>query len=745
MFKQKTWFTKLLLSYIPIFIVLVFLLSAVFFIFANYMTQSQTRKSNEMFMEQAMSNIDQVLRQIDQNVLRELNYNDGLNGFYFADSGDRYNGVALPASRLESLKSGMSQIDSAYLYRFSDGKVLSGSVIVPVELFGDAAFIKRTEAEGVPTEWQPVREYRENTGDPARSVISIVRKAPLLTGNRGFIVVNVNVATLKKQIDAMSYSHYSYIRVEDTQGNPINATGQAAVASPLAAASLKSSYTGLTMQVGLRESGFTFVFSSLYLLWTVITVVMLVLGVLWIVRVSKRNYRPVEAILRQVHTSAQQKATSGKDEFHFIQDAITKLIDQSNEFEQKHREDLMYRKQLFFMDLLQGTKPVHGDAWREQLAVYRLPAEFDALQMAVIEIDKHPQFAELYNQRDQSLLKFALKSVVLELATKHGAEIWAEWIDVDRLGVLHFLPGGEHADPDRGQDRPAIVQYEELHMWVKDHLHFTVTIGLSSSAAGAEDVPLAYEEAVTALKYKTVLGLNRVIYFLEVKPKSDIDVYNRLQAVRSIVVMYKQGNAEWRSAFEQLIRHLQEEHAAEDDIVITLNYFNYQLNQAMKEFNPGYTEHWETSAYPQLITLLDRFELLSELCELYLRLLDEEFRRIAHIRESSSNRTLIREIQQFIEAHLGDPDLSLNMIGDRFDLNDKQVSQLVKDELGEKFVEYLARLRIQHAKRLLEETEESIQSISLQVGYVHSLSFIRMFKKMMQMTPGDYRKQIRAK
>ncbi|MNR02797.1 HTH-type transcriptional regulator YesS [compost metagenome] len=275
-------------------------------------------------------------------------------------------------------------------------------------------------------------------------------------------------------------------------------------------------------------------------------------------------------------------------------------------------------------------------------------------------------------------------------------------------------------------------------------MRYTITTGLSSLAGQSEDIPLAYEEAVTSLKYKTVLGLGRVIYFLEIKPKMDSDVYNRLQHVRGIVIMFKQGNEEWRMAFQQLISNLRDEHAVKDDIVITMEYFNYQLNHAMKELNAVYTAHWESQAYPALLQILDHYELLDELAEHYLKLLDEEYSNITAIHDSSSNRSVIRQIQKFIDEHLVNPDLSLNMIGEAFDLNDKQVSQLIKQELGEKFVDYLARLRIQYAKRLLEDTDESIQSISLKVGYIHSLSFIRMFKKMMQMTPGDYRKLHRA-
>jgi YesN/AraC family two-component response regulator len=48
--------------------------------------------------------------------------------------------------------------------------------------------------------------------------------------------------------------------------------------------------------------------------------------------------------------------------------------------------------------------------------------------------------------------------------------------------------------------------------------------------------------------------------------------------------------------------------------------------------------------------------------------------------------------------------------------------------------------RIEKAKQLLKETQETVQDISVQVGYVYTMSFIRVFKKTTGLTPGEYRK-----
>ncbi|MNE86506.1 HTH-type transcriptional regulator YesS [compost metagenome] len=57
-----------------------------------------------------------------------------------------------------------------------------------------------------------------------------------------------------------------------------------------------------------------------------------------------------------------------------------------------------------------------------------------------------------------------------------------------------------------------------------------------------------------------------------------------------------------------------------------------------------------------------------------------------------------------------------------------------------KFVDFLAELRVNKAKELLDDTQVSIQDIALQVGYANAITFGRVFKRVTGMTPGDYRK-----
>ena len=58
-------------------------------------------------------------------------------------------------------------------------------------------------------------------------------------------------------------------------------------------------------------------------------------------------------------------------------------------------------------------------------------------------------------------------------------------------------------------------------------------------------------------------------------------------------------------------------------------------------------------------------------------------------------------------------------------------------------IEYLQRLRVEKAKALLEETEETIEAIAWQAGYDEPAAFRRVFCKITRFTPSDYRRKFR--
>ena len=75
-------------------------------------------------------------------------------------------------------------------------------------------------------------------------------------------------------------------------------------------------------------------------------------------------------------------------------------------------------------------------------------------------------------------------------------------------------------------------------------------------------------------------------------------------------------------------------------------------------------------------------------------------------------------------------------------LNPTYLSRKFKEETGLNLFEYINRIRIERACRLLKQTRKTVLEIAYQVGYNNISFFNRYFRKTLGMSPGEYRKSI---
>lgn len=102
-----------------------------------------------------------------------------------------------------------------------------------------------------------------------------------------------------------------------------------------------------------------------------------------------------------------------------------------------------------------------------------------------------------------------------------------------------------------------------------------------------------------------------------------------------------------------------------------------------------------------------------------------------------ANRTF-REIYNYVEANFRQS-ITISDIAARFFVNNCYVSQLFKKEIGKTFTEFLTEKRIQYACGLLLHSDRNINEIAEQAGFKDYFYFSRIFRKMKQCTPTEYR------
>ncbi|MDW7662327.1 MAG: helix-turn-helix domain-containing protein, partial [Bacillota bacterium] len=100
----------------------------------------------------------------------------------------------------------------------------------------------------------------------------------------------------------------------------------------------------------------------------------------------------------------------------------------------------------------------------------------------------------------------------------------------------------------------------------------------------------------------------------------------------------------------------------------------------------------------------------------------------------------IFSIIKYIQSHLPDPNLSVQMIAEHFYLNPQYFSRYFKLEVGITVKRFIENLRLTRSIHTLKLTDETVLEVATKFGFPDAKSYFRVFKAHMGITPNAYRK-----
>lgn len=127
--------------------------------------------------------------------------------------------------------------------------------------------------------------------------------------------------------------------------------------------------------------------------------------------------------------------------------------------------------------------------------------------------------------------------------------------------------------------------------------------------------------------------------------------------------------------------------------------------------------------------------------------------RIAEAYDSAMERMLssaqlspiVDGAKAYIAAHYADPDLSLMEVAEALNAHPAYLSRTMKQELGMPFAKYLTNVRIGKAVQLMRDPSIRIWKVAEMVGYSGGNYFSAAFKKVLGVSPADYRMEDKRK
>lgn len=256
------------------------------------------------------------------------------------------------------------------------------------------------------------------------------------------------------------------------------------------------------------------------------------------------------------------------------------------------------------------------------------------------------------------------------------------------------------------------------------------SMGISGIHKGIEELSKAYEEALYARKEAFVKRLS--FYYYEETDAS-----------------YEMIPADFAEQFVQLLGT----HRVEDGLHKFSNIrFKARMNKISAEMVLQLTQDIMDRIIENYARVMEfdmeqfhtlRDPLLYENEEDYYEKLEQWIRKIQtkimEEFEDYKNKEKINRAVRFIQENYKS-DLNMAVVSNTISMNYSLFSLNFKEYTGMNFVNYLKKIRIDEAKRLLEETDEKIIDISQMVGYENEKHFMKIFKNKCGVSPSEYRK-----
>ncbi|GAA3183200.1 MULTISPECIES: GlxA family transcriptional regulator [Streptomyces] len=114
----------------------------------------------------------------------------------------------------------------------------------------------------------------------------------------------------------------------------------------------------------------------------------------------------------------------------------------------------------------------------------------------------------------------------------------------------------------------------------------------------------------------------------------------------------------------------------------------------------------------------------------------------AQLAVQTARREPLRELQQWITEH-PEADLSVERLAERARLSPRHFARAFRAETGMTPGRYVERVRLEQARRLLEDSADGVEQVSRACGYGTPEAMRRAFVKALDTAPAEYRRRFR--
>ncbi|MCF0134240.1 MAG: response regulator [Blautia sp.] len=267
------------------------------------------------------------------------------------------------------------------------------------------------------------------------------------------------------------------------------------------------------------------------------------------------------------------------------------------------------------------------------------------------------------------------------------------------------------------------------------------TVGIGGFKGDISQVSESIYEAVSAIKCRGDLGLDRVIWNKQLNYTSvDVEAILR-DSVRelkqtTVSLDYRAFRGRITSDLMRIKRVINFSPVAFYDyfdriIEMLRNNMDFDIHQNHSGENGD-------AFFQKLHQCMDSCVDVNDMAHGFIELVQHEF-EAQFTEKNNREQRPVRMARQYLQEHFREQ-VTLEIVAEAIGLSNTYLSTMFKKEMGISFSDCLLSFRMEGAKELLKTTDKPIMEIAEEVGYTDAKYFSKSFQKAVGLKPSAYRR-----
>lgn len=746
-------FVTLLLSYIVVLLIPVIVFGGLYTQIEKIMVDN-ANNANMALIEQAKQVVDgqmDELHLISRNTSSHPKLDSLLKSNSPQNGIEQYNYVSF-MQEMQRYRNSSSFITDFYVYFRNSDTILSPSFKTSSSLFFSDIYgyknltydqFKSDILHGIHFNgFLPVTEVGNGLNE--KRMLTYLQTLPFgeKTNPKGLLVILIDEQKIVGLLEEIVKANHGTIFIKDASGQVILTAGNEAVGlkmnetqsgSDMMTVSTTSARNGWEYISVVPEEVFMGKVNMVKKMAIAVLLICFIAGIAVCAFMTYRAYYPLREIIRFIRQSRPMSEGDARNEYDFIKSTMVDSFGKQLEMkEQLYRQTPVIRSN-FLLRLLKGHVDIE-DVSDHSLTFMGISFPHPLFAVASIELRDASEFIHNDRESEWALIRFVTGKVAEEIPS-----LISYAVEFEKNTVVIILNIPEECST--GDD--LIHWAEQVEGVIGQRFRTQTTIGISGIHPDLKSISSCYYESVKALEYSIFTAHKPILLFNEIKNEAEVYYDFPIETEVQLINAIKSGDM---TKTESIILSLYQNNFDGKRMTPELGKLLFAnllstLFKLLNALNLKYEDMFGTASKP-----IENITEGGSVEELYREVLSMFEVVCLHVKEQRGDAStqLLEKIKKHIMEHFDDGMISLISIAEQFHITPHYLSAFFKKNSGTNLTDYLAQIRIERAKEMMQDPRMTISHIARSVGYTSDVGFIRVFKKYEGITPGKYKEALHS-